>query len=61
MLDENIDWRWVPCPVCGSKTKMKVYPDTVLLKFPLFCAKCKKETRIDLVKLKVVLSKEPDA
>ena len=51
---------WVSCPVCENRTRTKVYADTVLIKFPLYCPKCKKETRIDVVKLKMVLSDEPD-
>ena len=53
--------RWVPCPICGGRSRIKVYTDTVLLKFPLYCPKCKKETRIDVVQLKMVKSDEPDA
>ena len=53
--------RWVPCPICKAKTRTKVYEDTVLVKFPLYCPKCKKEYRINVVKLKMVLSDEPDA
>ena len=53
--------RWVRCPLCGGKTRTKVYEDTVLIKFPLYCPKCKREIRIDVVKLKMVLSEEPDA
>ena len=52
---------WILCPVCGSKTRTKVYEDSVLLRFPLFCPKCKKETPINVVKLKMTLSDEPDA
>lgn len=48
---------WVRCPVCNGKTRIKVYQDTVLVRFPLYCPKCKKETLIDVVKLKMVLSK----
>ena len=48
---------WVLCPICGNKTRTKVRPDTVLENFPLFCPKCKKEIRIDVVKLKMVISK----
>ena len=40
---------------------MKVYGDTVLLNFPLFCPKCRKEIKINVVQLKMTLSKEPDA
>ncbi len=44
-------------PICGGKTGVKVYRDTVLIKFPLDCPKCKIETRIDVVQLKMVPSK----
>lgn len=48
---------WVRCPICSGKTRIRVYKETVLVKFPLYCPKCKKETLIDVVKLKMVLSK----
>ena len=48
---------WICGPVCGDKTRTKVYEDTVLVKFPLYCPKCKREIRIDVVQLKMVLSK----
>ena len=51
------DSLWVHCPICGGKTRTKVYENTVLLNFPLYCPKCKKETLIDVVKLKMVVSK----
>ena len=53
--------RWIHCPICGRKTRTRVYQDTVLVKFPLFCATCKKETRINVVQMKMVVSDEPDA
>ena len=52
---------WIPCPNYKQRTKTKVYEDTVLLNFPLFCPKCKKETRVNIVKLKMTISNEPDA
>ncbi|MDE7245045.1 MAG: cysteine-rich KTR domain-containing protein [Oscillospiraceae bacterium] len=54
------DSRWICCPVCGNRTRTKVYADTVLVKFPLYCPKCKKEFRVTVVQLKMVLSHEPD-
>ena len=60
MQDNSQKSHWVHCPVCDAKTRIKVYEDTVLLKFPLFCPKCKKEIRIDIVQLKMALSAEPD-
>lgn len=53
--------KWICCPQCSSKTKVKVYEETVLVKFPLYCPKCKKEFMVNVVKLKMVLSDEPDA
>ena len=48
---------WVRCPICNGKTRIKVYQETVLVHFPLYCPKCKKETKIDVVQLKMVQSK----
>ena len=61
MIDANSDSLWIRCPVCRGKTRIKVYRNTVILKLPLFCPRCKQETIIDIVKLKMVVSKEPDA
>ena len=47
---------WIPCPLCGRKTHTKVYHDTVLVKFPLYCPKCNQETLIVVVKLKIIVS-----
>lgn len=51
--------RWIHCPHCGSKTRTKVYEDTVLIKFPLYCPKCKEEFRITVIQFKMVLCDEP--
>ncbi len=48
---------WVRCPVCSGKTRIKVNKETILVRFPLYCPKCKKETNIDVVQLKIVTSK----
>ncbi|MCM0662377.1 cysteine-rich KTR domain-containing protein [Coprococcus sp. B2-R-112] len=52
---------WVSCPVCKSKTRVKARKDTVLLNFPLFCPKCKREVLIDIKDQIVLVIKEPDA
>ena len=49
------------CPVCKSKTRIKIRPDTVLENFPLFCPKCKEETLINVKELHTSVIKEPDA
>ncbi|MDY4278249.1 MAG: cysteine-rich KTR domain-containing protein [Faecalicoccus sp.] len=48
------------CPMCGRKTRTKIRKDTVLVNFPLFCPKCRKETLIDLKQGNIII-KEPDA
>lgn len=48
---------WVRCPVCSGKTRIKVNKETILVRFPLYCPKCKIETNIDVVQLKIVTSK----
>lgn len=37
---------WLLCPVCQSKTRIMIRPDTILINFPLFCPKCKREMLI---------------
>lgn len=44
---------WLMCPVCGSKTRIKIRRDTELKNLPLFCPKCKRETVICLKDLKI--------
>ena len=53
--------KWLLCPVCGNKTRIKIRENTVLLNFPLFCPKCKSEQLINVQQLKVTIIKEPDA
>ena len=60
MRDRKNELRWIPCPICGGRTQIRVYPDTVLVNFPLYCRKCKKETRINVVQLKMVVSSDQD-
>ncbi len=57
MDNELINSRWIRCPVCNSKTRTKVYADTVMFNFPLYCPKCKRETKIDVLQLKMAKSK----
>lgn len=38
-----------PRPICINKTRTKVYVDDVLIKFPLFYIKSRKNTCIDVV------------
>lgn len=53
--------KWLLCPVCDSKTRLKIRLDTVLENFPLYCLKCKQEMLINVDKLNTTVIKEPDA
>lgn len=53
----NENSQWVYCPICGSKTRTKVCEDTVAFHFPLYCPKCKTKVRVDIVQLKMTVSK----
>ena len=50
----------IHCPLCGSETQEKVFEDTVLVNFPLQCPDCKRETVINVVKLKIVPADTPN-
>lgn len=52
---------WLFCPICHSKTRLKLREDTELKNFPLYCPKCKQEMVITLKQLNVLIIKEPDA
>ena len=53
--------KWLLCPVCGGKTRLKIREDTVLENFPLFCPKCRQETLINVRKLNISSENELDA
>lgn len=53
-------YEWILCPVCDNKTRVKIYDDTVIENLPLFCPKCKQETRINVKELYISVIKEPD-
>ena len=53
--------KWVICPICNGKTRIRIREETELKKFPLFCPKCKNETLVNIEKFKMTIVKEPDA
>ena len=53
--------KWLLCPVCGNKTRLKLREDTILENFPLYCPKCKQETLINVQQMNMTIIKEPDA
>lgn len=52
---------WLLCPICKSKTRIRIRGDTVLENFPLFCPKCKHEKLINVRQLHMSIINEPDA
>ena len=50
-----IKLEWVFCLICGNKTRNQIREDTILLNFPLYCPKCKRETLIKAKYLKVTV------
>ena len=57
MKQEN----WLLCPICKSKTRLKLREDTILKNFPLYCPKCRQETLINVQQMNMSVIKEPDA
>ena len=53
--------KWLLCPVCGNKTRLKLREDTILENFPLYCPKCKQEILINVQQMNMSIIKEPDA
>lgn len=51
---------WILCPVCGAKTRTKVYDKTIIYNFPLYCPKCKKESLVNVEKLRITLNQVPN-
>lgn len=52
--------KWILCPICGNKTRLKIRKDTELKNFPLFCPKCKQETLINAKELHITIIKKSD-
>ena len=53
--------KWLLCPVCGNKTRLKLREDTILENFPLYCPKCRQETLINVQQMNMSVIREPDA
>jgi competence CoiA-like predicted nuclease len=52
---------WLLCPVCDSKTRIKLRQDTILTHLPLFCPKCKQEILVNVHHMTTTIIKEPVA
>ncbi|MCI6824759.1 MAG: cysteine-rich KTR domain-containing protein [Ruminococcus bromii] len=57
----TFDEKWVLCPICGAKTRLQLLQRTVLLHFPLFCPKCRKESIINAQNVQTEIIDQPDA
>lgn len=55
------DERWILCPACGAKTRLRLLRRTVLLDFPLFCPKCRRESVINARSFQIEFANQPDA
>jgi len=53
--------KWLLCPICKSKTRLKLLAETELKNYPLYCPKCKQEILINVKDNKVTIIKESDA
>lgn len=52
---------WLHCPICRGKTRLKIREDTVLVNFPLYCPKCRKEILIRVQRKNITIIIEPVA
>ena len=59
-MNDMDSFEWLLCPVCNSKTRIKLRLDTELKNFPLFCPKCKQETLISVEKFKILVRRRAD-
>ena len=50
--------KWIICPVCGNKTRLKMRNDTIMKNFPLYCPKCKSESLIEVKNMQVKVIKK---
>ena len=53
--------RWVLCPMCGAKMRLRLLQRTVLRDFPLFCPKCRQERLINAQNFQIEGIDQPDA
>ena len=53
-----IKTKWITCPTCGEKTRVKIKETTIMKNFLLFCHHCKKEFTVDVENLVIKVVKE---
>jgi len=47
------------CHICNNKTRTKAYTNTIMINYPLFCPKCKRETIVNVEKMNVSVIESP--
>ena len=52
--------KWLLCPICGAKTRLRLLQRTVLRDFPLFCPKCRQERIINVQNYQIEIIDQPD-
>ena len=57
----ELDEKWILCPVCGAKTRLKLFQRTILQDFPLYCPKCKQKCVINAQNFQIEIINQPDA
>ena len=50
--------KWIICPECDGKTRVKIKQTTIMKNFLLFCPHCKKEFTVDVENFVVKVVKE---
>ena len=50
--------KWVRCSLCRKQTKTKIYPNTVLIRFPLYCQEREKEIPVTIINHEMIICKE---
>ena len=53
--------KWILCPACGAKTRLRLLQRTVLEDVPLFCPKCRQERIINARNVQIEIIDQPDA
>lgn len=58
MIETSPKTEWLFCPKCGGKTRLRLREDTELIRFPLFCPKCRRESLITVKRFCVFETQE---
>ena len=61
MRNDQTPTQFLLCPRCGRKTRTLVRKDTELIRFPLFCPKCRYACVVTFKEGKLDITQAPDA